>query len=112
MDERFVRTALVFGEDGMARIQGAHVAVFGVGGVGGHCIQALARAGVGEITVVDDDVVISPTPARASACMQCPPTPPTPKTATCAFWMHAIPSSPKIRAVRTNLSSILFCSAA
>ena len=57
MDERFVRTSLIFGEDGMARIQDAHVAVFGVGGVGGHCIQALARAGVGEITVVDDDVV-------------------------------------------------------
>ena len=57
MDERFVRTALVFGEEGMARLEHAHVIVFGVGGVGGHCIQALARAGIGHITVVDDDVV-------------------------------------------------------
>lgn len=57
MDERFIRTALVFGEDGMQRLFDARVAVFGVGGVGGHCVQALARAGVGHITVVDDDVV-------------------------------------------------------
>ena len=41
----------------MRRLADAHVAVFGVGGVGGHCVQALARAGVGHITVIDDDVV-------------------------------------------------------
>ena len=57
MDERFVRTALIFGEDGMRRLGDARVAVFGVGGVGGHLVQALARAGVGHITVIDDDVV-------------------------------------------------------
>ena len=57
MDERFIRTALIFGEEGMARLAGARVAVFGVGGVGGHCVQALARAGVGAIDVFDDDVV-------------------------------------------------------
>lgn len=57
MDERFVRTALIFGEDGMRRLSDARVAVFGVGGVGGHLVQALARAGVGHITVIDDDVV-------------------------------------------------------
>ena len=57
MDERFVRTALIFGEDGMSRLAGARVAVFGVGGVGGHCVQALARAGIGAIDVFDDDVV-------------------------------------------------------
>lgn len=56
-DERFIRTALIFGEAGMQRLQSAHVAVFGVGGVGGHLVQALARAGVGHITVIDDDVV-------------------------------------------------------
>ena len=56
-DERFIRTALIFGEDGMQRLQNARVAVFGVGGVGGHLVQALARAGVGHITVIDDDVV-------------------------------------------------------
>lgn len=57
MDERFSRAALIFGEDGMARLAGARVAVFGVGGVGGHCVQALARAGIGTIDVFDDDVV-------------------------------------------------------
>ena len=57
MDERFLRTALIFGEDGMARLAGARVAVFGVGGVGGHCVQALARAGIGAIDVFDDEVV-------------------------------------------------------
>ena len=57
MDERFVRTALIFGDEGMSRLGRARVAVFGVGGVGGHCVQALARAGVGAIDVFDDDVV-------------------------------------------------------
>jgi len=57
MDDRFVRTALVFGDEGMSRLRGARVAVFGVGGVGGHCVQALARAGIGAIDVFDDDVV-------------------------------------------------------
>jgi len=57
MDDRFVRTALVFGEEGMDRLFKARVAVFGVGGVGGHCVQALARAGIGAIDVFDDDVV-------------------------------------------------------
>lgn len=57
MDERFVRTALVFGDEGMQHLAKARVAVFGVGGVGGHCVQALARAGIGAIDVFDDDVV-------------------------------------------------------
>ncbi|MBQ4265041.1 MAG: tRNA threonylcarbamoyladenosine dehydratase [Clostridia bacterium] len=57
MDERFIRTALIFGDEGMSRLRKARVAVFGVGGVGGHCVQALARAGVGAIDVFDDDVV-------------------------------------------------------
>lgn len=57
MDERFVRTALIFGDEGMSRLGKARVAVFGVGGVGGHCVQALARAGVGSFDVFDDDVV-------------------------------------------------------
>ena len=57
MDERFVRTALIFGDEGMSRLQNARVAIFGVGGVGGHCVQALARAGIGAIDVFDDDVV-------------------------------------------------------
>ena len=57
MDDRFIRTSLIFGEEGMARLSSARVAVFGVGGVGGHCVQALGRAGIGAIDVFDDDVV-------------------------------------------------------
>ena len=57
MDERFARTALILGDEGMSRLARARVAVFGVGGVGGHCAQALARGGVGAIDVFDDDVV-------------------------------------------------------
>lgn len=57
MDERFVRTALLLGETGMERLAASRVALFGVGGVGGHCALALARAGVGALDVFDDDVV-------------------------------------------------------
>ena len=57
MDERFVRTALIFGDEGMSRLRESRVAVFGVGGVGGHCAQALVRAGIGALDVFDDDVV-------------------------------------------------------
>lgn len=57
MNERFARTALIFGDEGMSRLSASRVAVFGVGGVGGHCVQALVRAGVGAVDVFDDDVV-------------------------------------------------------
>lgn len=57
MDERFSRTALIFGDEGMSRLGHSRVAVFGVGGVGGACVLALARSGVGAIDVFDDDVV-------------------------------------------------------
>lgn len=57
MDERFSRAEPIFGAEGMRRLAQAHVAVFGAGGVGGHCVQALARAGVGSLSVFDGDVV-------------------------------------------------------
>ena len=57
MNEKFIRTALIFGDEGMSRLSKSRVAVFGVGGVGGHCVQALVRAGIGAIDVFDDDVV-------------------------------------------------------
>ena len=57
MNEKFIRTALIFGDEGMSRLSKSRVAVFGVGGVGGHCVQALVRAGIGTIDVFDDDVV-------------------------------------------------------
>lgn len=55
--ERFERTAMLFGEDAVARLRRCHVAVFGLGGVGGHAVEALARSGVGELTLVDGDAV-------------------------------------------------------
>ena len=51
------RTRALLGEDGVNRLAAAHVAVFGLGGVGGHLCEALARAGVGELTVIDGDTV-------------------------------------------------------
>lgn len=53
----FSRTKLVLGEDGLNRLKNANVAVVGIGGVGGHAAEALVRAGIGNITVVDGDVV-------------------------------------------------------
>ena len=55
--ERFSRAALLLGNDGMERIFASRVAVFGIGGVGGHAAEALARAGVGEIHLIDADTV-------------------------------------------------------
>ena len=57
MDQIFSRTELLLGSDAMARLAKARVAVFGVGGVGGYCVEALARAGVGAIDLIDDDTV-------------------------------------------------------
>jgi tRNA A37 threonylcarbamoyladenosine dehydratase len=55
--EVFARSAMLLGEEAIVRLQQAHVAVFGVGGVGGAAAEALARGGVGKLTLVDHDVV-------------------------------------------------------
>ncbi len=57
MTEELSRTALLFGDEAMERLQNAHVAVFGVGGVGGYTVEALARSGVGTLHLIDDDTV-------------------------------------------------------
>lgn len=57
MEERFLRTGMLIGDDGLEKLSKSHVAVFGVGGVGGYVIEALARCGVGELTLIDKDVV-------------------------------------------------------
>lgn len=48
---------MLIGEEGIARLSRAHVAVFGIGGVGGYVVEALARAGVGELSLFDADTV-------------------------------------------------------
>ena len=57
MAQRFSRSALLLGDEGMARIYKARIAIFGVGGVGGHAAEALARTGVGRIDIIDADTV-------------------------------------------------------
>ena len=57
MREEFSRTQMLLGEEAMTKLAAANVAVFGVGGVGGFAAQALARAGVGKIELIDSDTV-------------------------------------------------------
>ena len=57
MNEQNSRTEMLLGEDGVKRLTNARVIVFGVGGVGGYAVEALARAGVGHIELVDSDAV-------------------------------------------------------
>lgn len=57
MEEQFERTYNLIGEDNVNKLKNSKIMVLGVGGVGGFVCEALARAGVGEITIVDKDVV-------------------------------------------------------
>lgn len=57
MLNQFSRTQLLLGADNMDRLANAKVAVFGIGGVGGYVVEALARSGVGSFVLVDDDKV-------------------------------------------------------
>ena len=55
--ETLSRTALLLGEEAVERLAGSRVAVFGIGGVGGHTAEALARSGVGALDLFDNDTV-------------------------------------------------------
>ena len=57
MDEQFLRTAMLLGEEAVETLRNSRVAVFGIGGVGGYTVEALARAGIGNIDVIDSDTV-------------------------------------------------------
>lgn len=57
MLNQFSRTALIYGDEAMERLKNARVAVFGLGGVGGHAAEALARSGVGALDLIDNDTV-------------------------------------------------------
>ncbi len=57
MIHEYSRTELLLGKDGLEKLRSASVMVFGVGGVGSHCIEALARSGVGKLILIDNDTV-------------------------------------------------------
>lgn len=57
MQYEFSRTQMLFGRDAIEKLKRAHVAVFGVGGVGGYAVEVLARSGVGKIDLFDNDCV-------------------------------------------------------
>ncbi|MBE6588183.1 MAG: tRNA threonylcarbamoyladenosine dehydratase [Ruminococcaceae bacterium] len=57
MKEQYTRTALLFGDGAIDKLKASRVAVFGIGGVGGAAVEALARAGVGTIDLIDSDKV-------------------------------------------------------
>lgn len=57
MLNQFSRTELLFGREAMEKLAAARVAVFGIGGVGGYTVEALARSGVGALDLIDDDRV-------------------------------------------------------
>ena len=57
MNDIFLRTRMLLGDDAMDRLASSHVAVFGLGGVGSYAVEALARSGVGQLTLVDRDTL-------------------------------------------------------
>lgn len=57
MADYFSRSELLLGSEGMSRLKSAHVAVFGIGGVGGFAVEALARTGIGKLDLFDNDTV-------------------------------------------------------
>lgn len=57
MQNRFSRTQMLFGKEAIETLKKSHVAVFGIGGVGGYAVEVLARSGVGQLTLIDNDRV-------------------------------------------------------
>jgi len=57
MSDIFIRTKMLIGEEGFYTLNKSHVAVFGIGGVGSYTVEALARAGIGKLTLIDHDIV-------------------------------------------------------
>ena len=57
MENQFSRTELLIGKNGLEKLKNSHVAVFGIGGVGGYVAEALVRSGIGEIDLIDNDKV-------------------------------------------------------
>ena len=57
MEQQFERTSLLYGKENIDKLKNKHVAIFGVGGVGGYVVESLIRSGIGHISIFDNDVV-------------------------------------------------------
>lgn len=57
MNPQFERTALIFGIENIEKLEKSRVLIFGVGGVGGFAVEALARSGIGAIDIIDNDII-------------------------------------------------------
>lgn len=94
-EEQFIREEMLLGEESIKKLHESHVAVFGLGGVGSWCVEALARAGVGKLTLVDSDEFSVTNINRQSEALW--PTVGRPKAEVMAERVRSI--SPKIQAV-------------
>ena len=103
--ESLVRTAMLLGEEAVARLSRAHVAVFGIGGVGGHAAEALVRSGVGELTLIDgDDVAESNLNRQIFASVS---TVGMPKTEAAAKRLYDLNPSVKLHLVQAFVLSLV-----
>ena len=97
-DRRFARTEMLVGRAGVERLAAASVAVFGIGGVGSYAAEALARAGVGRMTLIDHDVIdVTNINRQIHALTE---TVGAPKTQTMARRIHAINPACDVREIR------------
>ena len=71
MSNEFLRTELLFGREAMQKLESSHVAVFGIGGVGGHAAEALARSGIGALDLIDNDTVSLSNLNRQIVALRC-----------------------------------------
>lgn len=57
MSDQFARTRMLYGDDAVEKFRKSRIAVFGIGGVGGHVVEALVRSGIGTVDIIDNDTV-------------------------------------------------------
>ena len=93
MQDQYSRTQLLLGAEAMEKLHNSRVAVFGIGGVGGYTVEALARSGVGALDLIDDDKVCRTSrslPTRPSSARR-PRTASTSPSST-MWWTPSTPS--------------------
>ena len=92
------RLRLILGEEGLARLDGACVMVIGLGGVGSNCVEALARGGVGNLVLLDRDVVAPSNVNRQAVAYAAPSAAPRPTWRAPWCWTSTPrPASPRSR---------------